>query len=131
MYLVKVYVDKSSIHGLGVFAGEDIPKGTVIWKLEPAFDHIYTQEEFDRLPQQAQDYLNIYAYWEHGRIIHCGDCGIYVNHSDSPNVGNMPDDVDREIALYDIKKGEEITSDYRTFDDISKKDLGKVLGAAA
>ena len=35
MMLVRNYIDKSPIHGVGVFAGEFIPKGTCIWELTP------------------------------------------------------------------------------------------------
>ena len=30
MYRVKTYLDRSLINGIGVFAGEDIPAGTLI-----------------------------------------------------------------------------------------------------
>jgi SET domain-containing protein len=32
MLLVKTYLDKSAIHGLGVFAGEVIRKGAKVWR---------------------------------------------------------------------------------------------------
>jgi len=32
MFLVKTYLDKSKIRGIGLFADEFIPKGTLIWK---------------------------------------------------------------------------------------------------
>lgn len=103
MYRVRVYVDKSPIHGLGVFAGENIPKGTIVWEHVPGFDQVFTQEQYNRFPQQARSYLDMYAYWEKGLIHLCGDQGIYTNHSDEPNVGNWPDgNGDFEIALRDI-----------------------------
>lgn len=128
MYRVKTYVDKSSIHGLGVFAGEDISKDTIVWEDVPGFDKVYTKAEYDAFPQQARDYLDIYAYWDQEGIHLCGDHGIYCNHADEPNVGNWPPSGGKfEMALRDIKKGEEITSDYRTFDDSSRNDLETVL----
>ncbi|TIO47875.1 MAG: SET domain-containing protein-lysine N-methyltransferase, partial [Mesorhizobium sp.] len=38
MLLVDVYLDKSPIQGIGVFAKHRIPKRTLIWKLDPRFD---------------------------------------------------------------------------------------------
>ncbi|HEU4839385.1 MAG TPA: SET domain-containing protein-lysine N-methyltransferase [Micavibrio sp.] len=132
MYRVKVYVDRSPIHGLGVFAGEDIKKGEVVWEMVRGFDRVYTQAEYESFPEQARKYLDTYAYWDGEGIHLCGDQGIYTNHSETPNVGSVaewPDPgSDYEYALRDIAKGEEITSDYRVFDDISKHDFKKVLG---
>lgn len=132
MYRVKVYVDRSTIHGLGVFAGENIKKGDVVWEMVRGFDRIYTQAEYDSFPEQARRYLDIYAYWDGEGIHLCGDQGIYTNHSETPNVGSVaewPDpESDYEYALRDIRKGEEITSDYRVFDEVSRHDIEKVVG---
>ena len=130
MYLVKTYLDKSGIHGIGVFAGEDISKGTVVWDFVEGIDRAYTQSEFDALPATARSYLEFYAFWDKGMIYKCGDHGCYTNHSDAPNTGNWPEpDSMSEVALRDIKKGEEITSDYRTFDEPSRENLQSVIGA--
>lgn len=130
MYLIKTYLDRSAIHGIGVFAGEDIPKGTKVWDFVEGFDQVIDQSDYDALPPQAQEYLTIYAWWENGKIWICGDNGRYTNHSDEPNVVNWPNaDSMAEAASRDIKKGEELTSDYRSFDDISKEDLDSVIAA--
>src|SRR6185312_11978 len=42
MLLVKTYLDKSAIHGLGVFAAERIRKETKIWRFVYGFDQVYT-----------------------------------------------------------------------------------------
>jgi len=121
MYCVKTYVDKSPIHGLGVFAGEDIAKGTKVWEFVDGFDRTISEEDVLKLPQQAQDYLDTYAYMADGKFCLCGDHGIYTNHSETPNSGS-DNGSDYQVALRNIKKGEEITSDYREFDDTSKQD---------
>lgn len=130
MYRVKTYVDKSTIHGLGVYAGEDIPKDTIVWEAVPGFDQTFTQAQYEAFPKQARDYLDVYAWWDEQGIHLCGDDGIYCNHSEAPNVGNWPPGANEtkfEIALRDIKKGEEIVSDYRTFDQSSRDDLDTAL----
>lgn len=132
MYCVKTYVDKSHIHGLGVFAGEDIPEGTKIWEFVKGFDQVIDVNDAAKLPEIAQQYLDTYAYILNRKWFLCGDHGIYTNHSDVPNTGPAPgapedDGYGYEVALRDIKKGEEITSDYRAFDEVSRDDLNKVL----
>jgi len=45
MLLIKTYLDKSPIHGIGVFAGEFIKKGTQVWEFNPLIDIILTPEQ--------------------------------------------------------------------------------------
>ena len=47
MYLVKTYLDKSGIHGMGVFAGEDIPKGTIVWDFVEGVDQACMKTSFE------------------------------------------------------------------------------------
>jgi len=62
MLLVKTYLDKSPIHGLGVFAAKRIPKGAKIWRFVEGFDRCYTAKQFAKLPKAARDFLKDYAY---------------------------------------------------------------------
>ena len=57
MLLVKTYLDKSSIHGLGVFASQVIRKGTKVWRFVDGFDRVYSPTQFAKLPKPARDYL--------------------------------------------------------------------------
>lgn len=108
MNIVKTYIDKSSIQGIGLFAAEFIPKGTKIWKLGP-LDITYTSEEWNKLilelPIPAVHYLKRYSYQEGDIYILCGDDGKYVNHSYDPNTNG-------DTAIKDIHPGEEITCNY-------------------
>lgn len=113
MILVKTYLDKSPIHGLGVFAAERIRKGTKIWRFVEGFDRCYTPKQFARLPKQARDFLKSYAYKVDGEILFTVDHDHYINHSDAPNTYLHNG---YTIALHDIPKGREITNDYREFD---------------
>jgi len=113
MLLVKTYLDRSPIHGLGVFAGEFIAKGTKIWRFVEGFDRCYTPKQFARLPKPARDFLKNYAYRVDGEILFTVDNDHYINHSDAPNTylkGGYA------IARRNIRKGTEITNDYREFD---------------
>lgn len=114
MYLVRTYLDYSPIHGTGVFAAEDIAEGTVVWRLIPGLDRAFDPEHVAKLPDAGQDFIRQYAYPWQGQLWLCSDHGLFVNHSDEPNTRSQPDRTD--IAVRAIKKGEEITCDYRHFD---------------
>jgi hypothetical protein len=113
MLLVKTYLDRSPIHGLGVFAAEFIAKETKIWRFVEGYDRCYTPKQFAKLPRQAREFLKDYAYRVDGEILFTVDNDHYINHSDRPNTylkGGYA------IALRNIRKGKEITNDYREFD---------------
>jgi SET domain-containing protein len=113
MLMVKTYLDRSPIHGLGVFASEFIRKETKIWRFVEGFDRCYTPKQFARLPKQAREYLKSYAYRVDGEILFTADNDHYINHSDDPNTYLKNGYV---LARRNIRKGEEITNDYREFD---------------
>jgi len=113
MLLVKTYIGKSKIHGVGVFAGEPIRKGAKIWRFVEGFDRCYTPKQFARLPKPARDFLKSYGYRVDGEILFTVDNDRHMNHSDKPNTFLRAGYV---IARRNIRKGEEITNDYREFD---------------
>jgi SET domain-containing protein len=49
-----------------------------------------------------------------------------MNHSTTPNLLVNPYDADEMVAARDIKNGEELTADYRTFDSYPESG-GKLL----
>lgn len=64
----------------------------------------------------VREQIERYGYTEHGNpysLFLCGGNGAFVNHSFDPN---MKSDGDFEIAIRDIKAGEELTSNYSDFD---------------
>jgi hypothetical protein len=46
MLMVRTYLAPSAIEGLGVFAGEFIERGRLVWTLNPLFD-IFIREKRD------------------------------------------------------------------------------------
>lgn len=122
MLLVKTKVAPSKIHGLGLFADEDIAKGTVIWKFNEIIDKKIDPEILNSLPETAREFILTYAYLENGKYILCCDNDQYTNHSETPNVDTISDP-SKSIAVKDIKKGEEILEDYRTYDSDFKRKL--------
>ncbi len=118
---VKTYLAPSTVQGIGVFAGEDIPKGTLVWKFDPPIDQKFDQSVIDSLPDHLRHFMDRYGYYDQNAkgYILCGDNARFVNHADTPNVegayppGQSPEGID--IANRDIKQGEEIFSDYASF----------------
>lgn len=112
MLLVRTYVAPSPIHGLGVFAGEPIPRGTPMWRFEPSIDRVIPFERAERLPPAARDFLMTYTYLSPlfpGGYVLNGDHARFLNHSDTPNTDNSGEIT---LALRDIAEGEEITCNY-------------------
>jgi len=115
MLLVKYYLALSPIHGLGIFAAEDIPAGTEIWRFTEGFDFKLSNEEFQELPEKTRNWIRHFGYYntsEGGWVI-CVDEGRFVNHSISNNVS---DKGNYTVARYDIKRGTELTCNYFEFD---------------
>lgn len=125
MILVKTRLDKSAIHGIGIFAVASIPKGTLIWVFNPEFDLVLAPDQVELLPEAAREQFLNYAYLSKktGRYVLCTDDARFFNHDASPNVTcKIPDNADSDEALVcfaarDISVGEELTCNYSEFDD--------------
>ena len=113
MLLVKTYLGKSKVHGLGVFAGDRIRKGAKIWRFVYGFDRFYTRKRLAKLPKPARDFINLHGYQWKNEILLSMDYDTFMNHSESPNTDFHNGFV---IARNNIRKGDEITNDYRAFE---------------
>ncbi len=113
MLLVKTYLAKSPIHGLGVFAGEFIRKGTKIWRFVEGFDRCYSPKQFAKLPKSARDFIKQHGYRVDGEVLLTVDHDRHMNHSDDPNT-DLHDGY--ALARCNIRKGTEITNNYREFE---------------
>jgi len=116
----------SKIHGVGVFAIRDIPKGAkvfegddskVIWMKRCAL-------KLNELPQEVKRlYDQFCLIKDKGEIYGCPKnfnrmtVAWYLNHSKTPNVGCDKDYI--FFALRDIKEGEELTADYHTYNEFA------------
>ncbi|MGO9171781.1 MAG: SET domain-containing protein [Rhodomicrobium sp.] len=121
MLLVRTILAPSDIEGLGLFAGQNIPKGTIVWKFVPGVDALFDDSEIESLPAVTQNICRRYSYLDPAskKYVLCGDDARFENHSENPNTAGAypsgePFGVD--IATRDIHEGEEITCDYRSFD---------------
>ena len=125
---VKNKIAKSKINGIGVFSNQFIPKSEIIWKFTPGFDLKFTKKQIKKLPKKAKEYLENYAWLskKSGKYCFALDNAKYFNHSKNPNCFTAYYKNEKEVvtkAIRDIKKGEELTEDYRSFE----KDLKHLL----
>jgi uncharacterized protein len=115
MLLVKTYVDKSKIHGIGLFANEFIPKGTIIWQYNSIVDRIATESEIKQLrlilePDVYKELRYPISRLEKNIYVIYGDNTKFTNHSENPNI--VSGDGLFTIADRDINIGEELTENY-------------------
>jgi SET domain-containing protein len=110
----------SSIQGVGVFAIQNVKKGTYIFPDDNQNMRWIEAKKLKNLPRQL---LKLYKDFA---IVKNGKYGVpwsfdrltpawYLNHSDRPNVA-----IDRYYRFYakrNIKSGEELTVDYSTYSD--------------
>ncbi len=115
MLLVKTYVAQSAVEGVGLFAAEPIPAGTQIWRLEPAFDRLFSEEMYQAMPPVQRELVQRYGFPSPdlpGIFIYEVDNGRFMNHSDTPNT-DFSEPIG--VARVDIAAGEEMTCDYGNF----------------
>jgi SET domain-containing protein len=116
MLLIRTYLDKSPIQGIGVYARERIAKGTVIWKLDQRFDRLIPVEVWEAQTGPVKDYHHRYCYPRRSDprfIVFEADDARYMNHADEPNCDFSNGDVAH--AIRDIEPGDELTCDYNAF----------------
>lgn len=117
MMLVPTYVAPSPIEGVGVFAAEPIPAGTLIWQLAPGLDRLIPKHEVESLPPLFQQFVERYSYpYPHdpGQLIVELDNGRFMNHSEAPNT--IFSDPDAGYTIRDVAAGEELLCNYAEFD---------------
>jgi len=113
-------IGPSRIHGVGVRAIRDIPAGTLVFHGESERLVWLSRAAVRRMPKAIRALYEDFGMVSGDRIgvpptLNMLSVGWYVNHSDRPNV-EAGDDA-RFRALRRIRKGEELTADYRTFVD--------------
>jgi len=121
MLTVRATVKPSKIEGVGLFADERIPKGTVTWKFNPRFDIFFNPEEVEQMPQVPRDLIVRYAYLSTttGKYVYSIDDSRFANHSIHNNIDVVafPGELEiRALANRDIEVGEELLENYRSYD---------------
>jgi SET domain-containing protein len=118
---IKYKLDKSSIHGIGVFADQIIKKGEVIFTASPLLDVNITQEQFVSLQEAEQKEIRYWGFFDkptqrwHVDFDHMH----FINHSYN---ANTTQDFSRSeayiLATKDIRTGEELTQNYLEFESM-------------
>lgn len=117
MLLVKTKLGRSSAHGIGLFADQFIPKGTVTWEYNPEFDISFTEEQINRMSDVARERFFNYAYLDKdlNKYVLCFDDLRFINHkSINPNILSQPT---RDVAARDIEEGEELFCNYNHYEE--------------
>jgi SET domain-containing protein len=100
----------SKVHGVGVFAIRDLPKGTKVFAdLMPQL-YSLRYENFEKLNKEVREIiLERFPTVVVGSRFGYPDTRVmaYMNHSDTPNY-----DPQLDLTIEDIKAGDEITEDY-------------------
>ncbi len=110
----------SRIHGVGVRAIRDIPVGTLVFRGESPRVAWVSRAAVRRLPKAIRAlYEDFGMVWGEQLGVPPNlnrlSVGWYVNHSHHPNVEAGDDGCFRALRL--IRKGEELSADYRTYVD--------------
>jgi SET domain-containing protein len=115
-----VMIKASPVHGIGVFAIRDIPKGTQDIFSQGVGEWIeVSKEEVEALPKHSRDLVENHCLFDEQSYFipdygfKLVDLVIYLNHSDTPNVVSI-NDGERFEAIRDIVVGEELFVDYGT-----------------
>ena len=121
-----VMIKPSLLHGIGVFAIRDIPKGTRDLFSQGVGEWIkLTIAEVEALPKHSRDLVENHCLFDedHYYVPDYGfklvDLVVYLNHSDTPNVISFNEGEYFE-ATRDIAAGEELLVDYGTIVDCAE-----------
>lgn len=140
MIIPKVEIQNSPTHGRGVYACEDIARGTVIWSMTaiagregqekavlgctPRDNRLFSEAEMQHLAGtlSRSEFQQIlwggYPIVPHNIFAELRDGAQFWNHASPANCGGPWSDTpeaDQTVALRDIQAGEELTDHYGTY----------------
>jgi len=119
-------IKRSPVHGIGVFAIRDIPKGIdPFQKPEGSEDESrvikVSLADVAGVDESVVAYLNDFILFKNG-VYHLPDFGLngldiawFMNHSANPNVMFAGQDFDETLTMRNISAGEELVIDYRMY----------------
>jgi SET domain-containing protein len=114
----------SPVHGIGVFAIKDIPKGAKpLVSLIKIKEFSFSKKEINKLPASVKKEVRMFCYYDKDEYLipsiglNAMNMAFYMNHSKTPNVKYLKNnDI---VALRKIKANEELFFDYDlAFDEL-------------
>jgi SET domain-containing protein len=89
MLLIDTYLDKSKIHGVGVFSNQNVKKGEKIKEVRPEFEIEFNSDNLPKMPLALSNFISTHSYERElgSKILVLGiDNEKYLNHSTNPSV---------------------------------------------
>jgi hypothetical protein len=115
MMTVSVKVRESKIHGTGVYAAQDIRKGSVIWMFTPGLDHVMTDYSVNHAEPRVQKFVMDRGYHSltKPQWVVCCDEAQFLNFPPEDQAANIElggeqDGENLLLAARDIANGEEL-----------------------
>lgn len=124
MIHIQYKLDKSGLHGIGLFTNQNIKKGQLIYTASPLLDVDITKKEFDSLDDKEKEEVQWWGFFdEPSQKWHVDfDVSKFINHSYEANVTQVSGhDEAYLVAARNIQSGEELTQNYLEFE--SQQDL--------
>ncbi len=131
---IKFELSQDGYGGVGIFAGENIRRGDMVWRAESRYTRRYSIEEYKNIIQRNVEHKVFLEHFSYPSEVFDEnywvpfvdldtDVGSFLNHSENPNLiscdlVNHPyygDKTLTNIAVRDIRRGEQLTYDYRGF----------------
>ncbi len=126
MIHIKYKLDRSHLHGVGLFADENLHKGQLIYSASPLLDVNITQKQFESLSKEEQEEVEWWGFKIPNEDVWHVDFDVskFINHSYEATATQDSNHSDAYlIASRDITVGEELTQNYLEFESI--EDLRK------
>lgn len=124
MIHIKYKLDRSKHHGIGLFADQDLPKGTLVYTASLLLDVNITEEQFGTLSEQEKQEVKWWGFFdEPSQKWHVDfDVSRFVNHSyDATLTQDSGHQEAYLVTTRDVAAGEELTQNYLEFE--SPEDL--------
>ena len=126
MIHIKYRLKNSKIHGVGLFANENIKKGSLVYSTSPLLDVNISKDKFKSLDDKEKQEIRWWGFWDApNNVWHVDfDVSKFINHSFNGNLTQDKNNKDAYLATSrNIKLGEELTQNYLEFE--SMEDLKK------
>lgn len=129
--VVPTKVHESKIEGKGLFAAKDLSKGETVWRFDPKVDKDLTRKQVEASSPERQKYLDTYASRVGDTFTLAGDDAKYMNHSEHANLKTQHSGEAPMKTTRPVRKGEELTANYREFDDDAREGKLNYVKSAA